>query len=174
MASGDSLGAWGALSNEPPDADYAELDEILSTSTDEPDDVFPILDFDPGATNEHVVISFVMPSYYDGTTGVTLRITWTTEATSGNAKWDAAFKRLNAGTNILTKTYAAVNSTTTAANGTARVTVETTITFTDGADMDSVVANEWCHLLITRDSADVGDTINSNDLELQNVYLTET
>lgn len=173
MASGDALLEWFPFSNEPPDADFATTDTILSTSSDEPDDVYPVLDFDPGSTQEFAVLSGVMPEHYGGG-GLTLDIGWVTEATSGNAKWDAALKNLAAGVNILTATYAAVNTQTTAANGTARVIVVTTITFTDGADMDSVLKNEFFHLLVTRDSADAADTINSNDLELLFIYLTET
>lgn len=174
MASNDALLEWSPLNNEPPDADFATLDTILSTSSDEPDDVYPVLDFDPGATQEFAVFSGVMPEHYGGG-GITLTIKWCTEATSGNAKWDAAFKRHeDAAGNILSSTYAAVNTVTTAADGTARDVVTSDITFTDGADMDSVAKNEFFHLLITRDSVDAADTINSNDLELLYVYLTET
>ena len=174
MASGDGLCMWTVASNEPPDADYATLDSILSTSSDDPDDIFPVLDFDPGATNEHGVLPGpVMPGHYDGG-GVTLFIWFVCEATSGNVKIDAAFKDLSAGVNMLTATYAAIQTTTVAVNGTATVIVKATITFTDGAQMDSVSAENPFNLRITRDSEDGADTVNSNDWELWRAYLKET
>ncbi|KKM24243.1 hypothetical protein LCGC14_1607040 [marine sediment metagenome] len=174
MSSGDSLCAWEPKSNDPPDADFATFDAILTTSADEPDDVIPVYDFDPGATQEYLVLPGpVMPKHYGGG-GVTLDIWFMCEATSGNVKVDAAFKDLSAGVNLLTATYAAVNTDTVAVNATARVIFKATITFTDGADMDSVSAGNPFNLLITRDSADAADTVNSNDLEFFRAHLFET
>jgi hypothetical protein len=173
MASGDSLLSWNALSNEPPDDAIATLDFILTTSTDEPDDVVPVLDFDPGATQEYAVFSAHMPAHYDGG-GVTLILIWTSEATTGNVKWDAAFKRYADSTNLLSKTYATEQTATTTTDGTARDINTTTITFTNGTQMDSITVEELFHLLVTRDSADSSDTMNSNDAELISVYLKET
>lgn len=174
MASGDLLAYWGALNNEPPDDDFATLDTILTASDDEPDDVVPVLDFDSGATQEYASFSGVMPSHYDGG-GVTLTLVWCSEATTGDVKWDAAFKSFTDNTDDLdAKQYAAVNSATDAVAGTARVLTYTPIAFTDGADMDSVVANEYFRLTITRDSADAADTVDANDAELVAVILRET
>jgi len=173
MATTDALCVWRALDNEPPDADFATLDTILTTSTDEPDDVVPVLDFDPGSTQEFAAFSAFMPEHYGGG-GLTLTLVWTSEATSGDVKWDAAFKALADSSNLLSSTYAAVNTVTTTTDGTARDINTSTITFTDGADMDSVVKNEYFRLTITRDGADAADTMNSNDAELIAVYLTET
>ena len=174
MASGDALCVWTALSNEPPDADYATLDAILTASADEPDDVIPVLDFDPGATQEYASFSDVMPEHYGGG-GVTLTLMWSSDATSGNVKWDAAFKSFTVDADDMdSKQYAAVNTATEATANAAGEIQYTDITFTDGADMDSVAKNEYFRLTITRDSADGADTMNSNDAELIAVYLTET
>lgn len=173
MATGDSLLVLRATDNEPPDADYATLDTILTTSSDEPDAVVPVLDCDPGVTQEYGIISFVMPDHYDGG-GITIDFFFFSEGTSGNFKLDAAFKRLNTGANLLTKTFAAVNTVTQAADGTARNVTKATITFTNGADMDSVVANDPFQFLWTRDSADGADTVNSNDLEMWLIHIKET
>lgn len=173
MASGDTLLIFTALNNEPPDADFATMDTILTTSTDEPDDYIPVLDFDPGATQEYASFGAHMPRHYDGG-GLTVTIIWTSEATSGDVKWDAAFKALADTTNLLSSTYAAVNTVTTTTDGTARDINTSEITFTDGADMDSVAAGEYFRLLITRDSADAADTMNSNDAELISVEIRET
>jgi hypothetical protein len=165
---------WTVASNEPPDADYAVLDAILTTSSDEPDDVIQVLDFDPGVTQEYLVLPGpAMPKHYAGG-GVTLDIWFLCEATSGNVKLDAAFKDLSAAVNILTATYAAIQTTTLAVAGTARDIVKATITFTDGAQMDSVSAGNPFNLRITRDSADAADTVNSNDLEFWRAHLFET
>lgn len=174
MASGDSLLFWTALHNEAPDADYATLDAILTTSADEPDDVVQVLDFDPGATNEFAGFSAIMPAHYAGTTGVTVTLIWVSSATSGNVKWDVAFKRHADTTSILSKTYAAVQSTTTGTDGTARDINTTVITFTDGGQIDNIAVGEYFRLAVERDSADAGDTMNSNDAELIAVYLKET
>ena len=113
MASNDALLMWTALNNEPPDANFATLDTILTASADEPDDIIPVLDFDPGSTDEYAVFSGVMPEHYAGTTGVTLTIMWSSDATTGNCIWDAAFKSFTDDADDMdTKAYAAVNSVT--------------------------------------------------------------
>ena len=76
MASGDALCVWTALSNIPPDADFATLDTILTTSGDEPDDVVPVLDFVSATTNEFAVFHAVLPEHYGGG-GFTLALAWT-------------------------------------------------------------------------------------------------
>jgi hypothetical protein len=173
MASGDSLLTWNALHTEFMEADFATLDNILTTSADEPDDVIPVLDFD-SATNEFAVFANIMPAHYAGTTGVTVTIIWTAEATTGNVKWDVAFKRMADATSILSATYAAIQSTTTGTDGTARAINTTVITFTDGAEIDSVATGEYFRMAVERDAADGGDTMNSDDAELISVHLTET
>ena len=171
MASGDSLCVWTALSNEPPDDAFATLDWILTASADEPDDVIPVLDFDPGATDEYAVFSGVMPNHYSGATGVTLTIMWSSDATSGTCIWDAAFKSFTDDADDMdSKAYAAVNSVTaTTANAAGEIDYAA-ITFTDGADMDSVAANEYFRLSINRNEG----SMSGNDAELIAVYLTET
>lgn len=175
MASADSLLVFTALNNEPPDADYATLDTILTTSADEPDDIVPVLDFDPGATNELASFGAFMPSQYAGTTGLTVTLVWCSEATTGNVKWDVAFKSYTDNVDSLVgKAYAAVQSTTVATAGTARVVSYDSITFTDGAQIDSITAGEYFRMAVTRDSADAADTMNANDAELIAVYIKET
>lgn len=174
MASGDPLIYWNALANEPPDADYATLDTILTASTDEPDDVVPVLDFDPGATQEFASFSGVMPANYGGS-GVTVTLIWSSDATTGNVKWDAAFKSFtDDADDIDAKAYASVNTTTVTTASAAGEPDYATITFTDGADMDSVAAGEYFRFTVTRDSADAADTMNSNDAELWAVAIKET
>ena len=120
MATGDALCVWRATDNEPPDADYATFDTILTASSDEPDDVVPVLDFDPGATQEYAAFSAVMPSHYGGG-GVTLTLMWLSDATSGNVKWDAAFKSFTVDADdIDSKAYAAIQTATEATASAAK------------------------------------------------------
>jgi hypothetical protein len=173
MASGDSLILWRALDNEPPDADFATMDTILTASTDEPDDVIPVLDFDPGATNEFAAFSAVLPEHY-GNNGITVTLMWTANVATGNVKWDVAFKSFTDDADVLTsKAYATIQTSTDAAPSVAREVVYTTIAFTN-AQIDGLVAGEYFRLTVERDSADAADTMNSNDAELIAVYLKET
>ena len=173
MATGDALCVWRATDNEPPDADFATLDTILTASADEPDDVVPVLDFDPGATQEFAAFSAVMPEHYGGG-GLTLTLMWSSGAATGNVKWDAAFKSFTVDVDDLdSKQYAAIQTATEATASAAGEIQYTDIAFTN-AQIDGLLKNEYFRLTITRDSADSGDTMNSNDAELIAVYLTET
>ena len=174
MASGDALCVWRPMDNEPPDEDFATLDSLLTVSADEPDDIVPMLDFDPGTPNEHAVFAGVMPSHYGGN-GVTLTLVWTSQATTGNVKWDAAMKAYTDGLdNLDTKAYATEQSATVTTDSNARDVSYSDILLTDGAQMDNLLANDHFRVRITRDAADSADTMNSNDAELLAVYLRET
>ncbi len=173
MASGDALCMWLATFNQPPDDDIATLDTILTTSGDEPDDLVPVLDFDPGSSvNEFAVFSAVLPEHYGGG-GLTLDLLWTSEATSGAVKWDAAVKRVADAVDILAAAYATIQTVTTTTDGTARAINTSTISFTN-SQIDGLLKNELFFLAIERDSIDAADTMNSNDAELIAVSLTET
>lgn len=174
MASGDALLLFRAHDNEPPDADYATLDTILVASSDEPDDVVPVLDFDPGATNEHAEFSGILPANYGGG-GLTVTLVWASDATTGNVKWDVAFKSFTVDVDdIDSKAYAAIQTATEATASAAGELQYTDVTFTDGAQMDSLAAGEYFRMRVTRDSADAADTMDSNDAELVAAYITET
>lgn len=173
MASGDSLLIFDAMANQPPDADFATLDTILVASADEPDDVIPVLDFDPGATDEVAEFASFFPEHYDGG-GLTLVIFWVSEATSGDVIWTLAVKALADSEPLLTTTFAAPNTTTTGTDGTARDINTTVITFTNGADMASLVAGNYARFRLTRNSSAGGDTMNSNDAEFISMHVKET
>lgn len=174
MASGDTLVVFTALHNEPPDADFATPDVILVASADEPDDRVPVLDFDPGATNEHAEFAGIMPRHYGGG-GLTVTLIWASDATTGNCRWEVAFKSFTDDVDDLdSKVFAAANSVNDATASAAGELAYTEITFTDGADMDSVAAGEYFRMRVTRDSADALDTMDSNDAELVAVEIRET
>ena len=175
MATGDTLLTFMALDNSPPDDTIATLDSILTTSADEPDDVVLVLDFDPGATQEYAAFSSILPAAYAGG-GLTVDVYWMTESVTASevCKWDVQIKRLNAGANLLTKVYAAEQTASDNPETTARLMIKTSITFTSGAQMDSLAADEPFSLQITRDGADAADTMNSNDAELYAIVISET
>lgn len=173
MASGDFLWGWEARHNNPPASSIATPAWILATG-DTPQHPIPVLEFDP-STQEYAIFNGWMPDHYGGG-GVTVEILWTSQlGAAANVKLDVAFKRINdGGTALASTTFAAVNTTTVAHNGTAGSPNADTITFTDGADMASVAAGEFFSLLFTRDSADAADTMNSNDLQLIGIRIYET
>ncbi len=164
MASGDTLMLWNAASNKPLAANAATLDTRNQHL---------VLDFD-ASTNESAVFMGVMPQHYAGTTGVTVRIGYSlSSATTGNTDWDVAFERVgDQGQDVDSDGFAAANSVDdTTVPGTSGHVDVVSITFTDGADMDSVVAGDQFRLQLIRDAA--SDTA-AGDAELHWVEMQET
>lgn len=163
MASGDTLAVLHPHDNEPPASNFATLD--LRNN-------HPVLDFDD-TTNEDAVFSFVMPQNYAGG-GLTVRIGYSmTSATTGDVDIDAAIERIgDQQLDVDADSFAAANSVdNTTVPGTSGNVDVVEITFTDGADMDSLAAGELGRIKITRDAA--SDTA-SGDLELHFVEIQET
>lgn len=175
MASGDTLVVFTPQMGVPGDADFATFDTILTASADEPDNVIPVLDFDPGATEEYIYFQGVMPRHYGGG-GLTVTIGWSSDATTGNVIWSVAFKSVTDDADDLdSKAFAAENDSSADATASAAGEVAyTTVTFTDGADMDSVAAGELFWMEVHRSSADASDTLDSNDAELHFIEIKET
>lgn len=163
MASGDTLLVFTPLHNVPPSSNYATLDTR---------NLHPVLDFDD-TTNESAVFSAIMPRGY-GAGGLTVYIHYAmTTATSGDIDWDVAFERIgDQQLDIDADSFAAVNSVdNTTVPGTSGNVDIVNVTFTDGADMDSVAVGEAFRMKITRDA--VSDTA-SGDAELVSVEIKET
>jgi hypothetical protein len=164
MASGDTLLIFQALHNEPPSSNYATLDYR---------NLHPVLDFDP-TTNESAVFTSIMPRAYSGTTGVTVYIHYSmTSATTLTVDWDVAFERIgDQQLDIDADSFEAVNSIdNTTVPGTSGYVDVVNVTFTDGADMDSVAAGELFRLKVTRDAASDDAT---GDAELHAVEIKDT
>ena len=117
-----------------------------------------------------------MPQHYAGTTGVTLTLVWFADAAANDVKWQAAFRAVpddaeDVDTTAHSYTY----------NHSGGVTVPSAIgeagyddiTFTDGADMDSVAAGISFILRIKRDPADPLDNMTS-DASLWQIHVKET
>jgi len=171
MASGDTLAVFIPQHNEPPSSNYAETNTVAAA-----EGLRPVLEFDAG-TDETAIFSGVMPRNYAGTTGVTVTI-WYAMASSQSSDevvWDAAFEKVVDGGAMggSGSDFAAVNSVTDTADNTADNIDPATITFTDGADMDSVVAGDPFRFKLTRD-ANNGDDTATGDAELYYIEIKET
>ena len=164
MASGDTLLIFTPLNNEPPSTNNATLDTRNSHS---------VLDFDD-TTNESAVFKAVMPQAYAGTTGVTVYIHYAmTSATTNTVDWDVGFERVSDQIqDIDSDGFAAVNSVdNTTVPGTSGNVDVVNVTFTDGADMDSVAAGDGFRIKVTRDAVSDDAT---GDAELWGVEIRET
>lgn len=166
MASGDTLAVFTPLHNEPPASAYATLDTR---------NAHPTLDFD-GSTDEEAVFTGVLDRAYDSG-GVTVRTFWAfTSATSGSLRVQAAFERIDASSlDIDADSFASFNSAGGSAPGTSGQVIAVDVTFTDGAQMDSVAAGELYRLKIRRDADGTSGTDDiTTDAELLGVEIRET
>mgnify|MGYP000179829658 CR=1 FL=1 len=110
MASGNTLAVFSPLHHQPPASNYALLGSRNS---------HPTLEFD-AATAWDAIFGALLPRNYSGN-GITLTLVWAAaSATSGNCKWQAAFERLQDGTDSIgSDSFAAAQSVTDAAPGTS-------------------------------------------------------
>ena len=164
MASGDTLAVFLPAMAELPASNYATFDTRNNHL---------VLDFDT-TTAETAYFRGIMPQHYDGTTGVTVYVHYAAStATSGSIQWSVAFERVSDSIqDIDSDGFAAVNDTTAATvPGTSGHVDVNSVAFTDGADMDSVVAGDGFRLSIARDVA--GDDA-AGDAELWAIEIRET
>ncbi len=167
MSSGDSLLAFYPDQNQPPGTIPATPDLR---------NLHPVLDFD-ATIDEEAVFSAVMPEHYGGG-GVTVEIHYSmSSATTNNTVWQGAFERIGIGSqDVDSDGFAAFNSSgQDAVPGTSGFVGIATITFTNGADMDSVVAGELFRFKVRRDADDTSATDNAvGDAEMHAAALLET
>lgn len=164
MASGNTLCVFTAQANQPPAANYATPDVR---------NAHPVLDFD-AAADESAIFGSVLPRHYAGG-GLTVTIAWmATSATTGDVVWNADVERhSDDDVDLDSDSFAGANAATgTTASATGEVQY-TAITFTDGADMDSLAVGESFRLKITRDADNGSDTM-AGDAELLSVEVRET
>ena len=164
MTSGDTLAVFTAWDGMPPVSNYGTVDTR---------NVHRVADFD-AATDETLLYEGVLPRNYAGG-GVTLRMGWmASSATSGNCVWNASFERHQDETDDLdSDTFASAQAATGAAPATSGMVQYTDITFTNGAQMDSLAVGESYRLRITRNAASGSDTM-TGDAELLRLELRET
>ena len=159
------------LGSTPPATSYATFDVRAGGST--PAESVPVLDFD-AAADEFADWIFVLPNDYAGG-GLTCTVWWSaTSATSGNAVIGLAFRAVPDDTEDIdtSQTYD-YNEATDACASVSGEIVGTAITFTDGADMDSLAAGGVAVLRMRRNADDGSDTM-AGDLELWAISIVET
>lgn len=161
MASGDLVASPRLIT--PPGASFAELRAIAGGST--PAERYFAYFFDgDGNLDEYYDVHCVMSGTYGGG-GVT--VSWPIKpdtATSGNMRPRAAFRRLRvADEDIDTSHTYDFNVVTVAAPATLGHLVLASISFTNGADMDSVEANDSFVLRIGRNASDTTNDTMAGD-----------
>ena len=173
MATGNTLVILTATARAGPAATAATLDTIPGAST--PAESIPVLDFDT-TTAEYVDFQCWLPSNYAGG-GITLTLIWSaSSATTGAVVWGAALRAVpddaeDLDTTAFTYDYNDASAAT--APSAVGQTSQDDITFTNGADMDSVGASSYFLLRVRRNPADAGDDM-AGDAELHAVIIKET
>jgi len=168
MASGDSLIAFFAWDGSPPATNGATFGTIIGTSTN--NEVFSVANFDD-TTAEFLDFTGIMPQHYTGG-GLTCTVVFAHANNSSGPTWELAFRRINDDAEDLDTTAHTYVYNTVAA-GVPTVVGEVgydNVTFTDGADMDSVVAGELFNLRVSRDVASGG----TGDARLLSIHIKET
>lgn len=160
MASGDAV--VQILKAMPPSANAATQDTRAGGST--PAEAVHVWDFDAGA-DEYMDFLCSLNGYDGG--GLTITLPWSAStATSGQVRWEVAFRRYNDDAEDIdaAHTYAfnGVSDTAPSASGEGSYP---TVAFTDGADMDSWVDSELAIMRVHRDY-DHGDDDMTGDAEL--------
>lgn len=163
MASGDTLVHINALNHEPGASPLPTFDVRNN---------IPILDFDAGG-NEKARFGCFMPRHYNGG-GITVTIGWmASTATSGNVKWNMQLLSVTDDADDLdSKVYAATQTVTAGAADVSGEVDYTTISFTDGAQMDSIAAGEYFRLTLERQGAHADDTM-VGDAEMLFIEIKE-
>lgn len=156
MASGDIVGF--ILQEEPPASNFATRD-LRNSHT--------VWDFDD-TTDEEMVWKFYLNGY-DGGGLTVLLYAGATSATSGNVVFQVGIERVTSeNQDIDVDGFAALNSTgAVAIPATSGNIKEFSVTFTDGADMDSLADGEGGRIKVRRDADNTSATDSvTGDVEL--------
>lgn len=164
MASGDVLSRWQAQEGAPPSSSFAAL-------TRRNNHFFYGYD---ASSEEAVDFSDVLDRRYSGG-GLTLVIAWAAaSATTGDVVWGGKIERHQDDTDDLDSDSFATEQTATGTTASASGELQyTTITFSDGANMDSLAVGESFRLRISRKAANGSDTM-TGDAQLKSLELRET
>ena len=159
----------------PPATSFATLDTIAGGST--PAEAITVLDFDPDAS-EYMDFKFVLPDgYEDG--GLTLAVIYSMtsdhdEGTPHKVRWEIGLARIADDALDMNSDQAyAFNGVSDTVPSVVGEVSYAAITFTDGADMDSLAAGEMAILRVYRDH-DHADDNATGDAELQLIKIKET
>lgn len=174
MASGDSLFVLTPGAIDAPDATGLAPYSVVAAATGQR----PVLLYDDTA-DEDAIWSSVLPRHYGGG-GLTIDIyAAMAGANSGTKKvqWDVQIERVVVGDGIGSggSDFAAANSANPTVDNTADNVFKGTVTFTDGADMDSLAAGEAFRIRILRKAtAGAGSDDAVGDCQLIRVECRET
>lgn len=168
MASGDPV--VQVLAIIPPGANAATIDTRAGGST--PAENVMLHDFDAGVS-EYLDRKCILVGYDGG--GLTFTIPWSASTATGNqARWEIAIRRVQDDAEDIdsahTYVFNGVSDTAPSASGELSYP---TITFTDGADMDSWADGEIAIVRIYRDHDHTDDTM-TGDAELWGLVGKET
>lgn len=173
MASGNTLIVLTARDGIPTATSGAAHGVFAGAAT--PADGVPFLAFD-SASDEYADFPCVLPRHYAGG-GLTLTLYWFSTQTSGTCRWGAAIRRVQDDAEDIDTTahsydFNTVGATTASAAGELNYA---TITFTDGADMDSLAVGEYFILRIFRDGDGTSGTDDlTGDAGLVAIEIKET
>jgi hypothetical protein len=134
----------------------------------------PVYDFDDTTAEYMDYLCYLLDSYDGG--GLTIVLPWSaTAATSGAVVWRAAIRRFADDAEDIDASHSYdfnQASADTAASASGEPSYPT-ITFTDGADMDSLATGEVFILRVGRLPSDSGDNM-TGDAELWTPIIKET
>lgn len=163
MASGNSLVSFSPQANQPPSSAYATPDTRNGIL---------VLDFD-AATDESAVFVGVLPRHYAGGGLTVTGHVMHSSATSGTSRWQGQIERMN--TDEDADSFATAQSAACTASGTSGIISTFALTFSAGANMDSLAAGEPFRLKITRDADGTSGTDDATgDAELTAIEVRET
>ena len=171
MASGDIV----AIIHEVmfPGANPATPDVRVGGST--PAESFSVYDFD--ATTDEM-LDFKCTLWFYDSGGLTVPVAWAaSSATSGNTVWQAAIRRIQDDAEDMDSSHTYDYNSSgqcTAPSASGELSYDN-ITFTDGADMDSVADGEAFILRLRRDADSTSATDDmTGDAEFFSLVITET
>lgn len=174
MASGATLLVLPASAGSPPGSTAAQLTTLTGGAS--PTEQILLANFDSSSVEYWDFSGLVLPRAYAGG-GLTLTIRWiAASATSGGVVWGAAIRRdVDDGEDWDTTghSYDFNDSGTATAPSAVGETSYDNITFTSGADMDSLAAGEGFNLRIRRTVGAGGDDM-SGDARLWTIEIRET
>lgn len=164
MASGDPI--LEVIEAIPPATLSAGLRYMAGAAT--PAESIPVWLFDTTTTEYLDFKCRLSPKYSGG--GLTFTVPWSaTSATSGNVVWGIAIRAIPDDAEDLDSTahtydFNDVTAAVAAPSAVGEVAYDN-ITFTHGADMDSLAAGQMCIVRVRRNTGDSNDTM-SGDAEL--------
>ncbi len=162
MPAQSTLLVFTPFANEPPSSNYASMNLR---------NLHPVLDFDD-STNESAIFTGILPKQYSGG-GVTVYIHYCMKSAVADViQWDVSFERI--GEEVLdidSDSFATAQSGNDTVPGTSGHVGVIAVSFTDGAQMDALVAGESFRIKVTRNAAT--DTA-VGDAQLVAVEIRET